>query len=176
MHYTCCSLYSLLKFVDSCGSGTKSNHMSAHKTVVIIDDDSDDPDLLNSLLREIDESILCVSFLYADEAVRLPGRELVLIPDVFFIDINIPRISGTEVLKRLRTVPEFFHSRVVMYSTSMPENVSRQLVREGANLTMQKPYNISDYLPILNYILTGTGDPCIQVVDGHIRIRATAKY
>lgn len=64
------------------------------KTIVIIDDDSDDLDTMKEALRQIDPLILCISFLYPEEALRLLSKELILLPDYIFVDINMPKISG----------------------------------------------------------------------------------
>ena len=54
------------------------------KTVVIIDDDSDDLEIMKEALSHVDSSLLCISFVYPDEAIRLLARELILLPDYIF--------------------------------------------------------------------------------------------
>jgi len=126
------------------------------KTVVIIDDDSDDLEIMKEALTHVDSSLLCISFVYPDEAIRLLAKELILLPDYIFIDINIPRISGHECLTTLRKIKEFDDVPIIMYSTSMPANVSDSLKKSGANFTFQKPFEFNDYVNILERIIYGT--------------------
>ena len=126
------------------------------KTVVIIDDDSDDLEIMKEALNQVDSSLLCISFVYPDEAIRLLSKELILLPDFIFIDINIPRISGHECLYRLREIREFDGIPIIMYSTSMPPVVAQTLRSNGANFTFQKPFEFADYVRILERIIYGT--------------------
>lgn len=123
------------------------------KTVVIIDDDSDDLDIMRDALTHVDATMLCMGFVYPDEAIRLLSKELILLPDYIFIDINIPRISGHECLMQLRSMPEFDQVPIIMYSTSMPPNVAEVLTRDGASFAFQKPFGFDDYVRILQKIV-----------------------
>ncbi|MFZ6012716.1 MAG: response regulator [Bacteroidota bacterium] len=124
-----------------------------HKTVVLIDDDSDDLDLMRESLTQVDSSINCVSFVFAEEAIRLLTKELILLPDYIFIDINMPKLDGMECLKQLRSIPEFRETPIIMCSTSMPSTVSEQLIKQGATYTFQKPNTVGAYLTILEGII-----------------------
>ena len=123
------------------------------KTVVIIDDDADDLDIMRDALAQIDPSFFCMGFGYPDEAIQLLSKELILLPDYIFIDINIPRISGHECLVQLRSIPEFRSVPIIMYSTSMPPKVAETLTRDGATFTFQKPFGFDDYINILQQIV-----------------------
>lgn len=125
------------------------------KTVVIIDDDSDDLEIMKEALSHVDSSLLCISFVYPDEAIRLLGKELILLPDYIFIDINIPRISGQECLSTLRRIKEFDEVPIIMYSTSMPSTVADLLKKKGANFAFQKPFEFNGYITILERIIYG---------------------
>jgi CheY-like chemotaxis protein len=129
------------------------------KTIVIIDDDSDDLDIMKEALNQIDPSILCICFVYPEEAVRLLGKELVLLPDYIFVDVNMPKITGVECLYELRKIPEFMATPIIVYSTSMSEKVSDDILDMGATYTLQKPYSINDYVTALECIILGVGTP-----------------
>ena len=126
------------------------------KTVVLIDDDSDDLDVLKEALLLVDSTMHCISFIYAEEAIRLLSKELILLPDYIFLDINMAKMSGGECLKELRKLQEFKTTPIIMCSTSMPDAVARQLIRDGATYTFQKPYAMRSYVQILEGILYNT--------------------
>ena len=126
------------------------------KTVVIIDDDPDDLDVMKEALLQVDSSIHCICFIYPEEALRLLGKELILLPDFIFVDINMVKLSGDFCLRELRKLPEFAETPIIMCSTSMPEQVAGALLRDGATHTFQKPFVIKEYIRILEGILYGS--------------------
>ena len=123
------------------------------KTIILIDDDPDDLFLLKESIGKIDPTLLCISFIYAEEAVELLSRELLVLPEYIFIDINMPKKTGTECLVDLRKNGELKNVPIIMCSTSMPETVSRNLLSLGANFTFQKPFTVNEYLITLRKIL-----------------------
>jgi len=127
------------------------------RTVVIIDDDADDLEIMKEALTHIDPSLLCLTFVYPDEAVRLLGGELIVLPDYVFIDINIPRISGRDCMLQIRSLPDFKEVPIIMYSTSMPPTMAAALMKEGATFAFQKPFGFEDYVRILEGIFSPKG-------------------
>ena len=60
-------------------------------------------------------------------------------PDLLLIDINMPRMSGYEVARALRTQPAFAHSKLVaLTGYGQPEDV-RQALEAGFDLHIVKP-------------------------------------
>jgi len=129
------------------------------KTVILIDDDSDDLDIMKEAISQVDSNLTCISFIYPQEAIRLLSKELILLPDYIFIDINMPMITGPECLKALRNLQEFRQIPIIMYSTTMTSKVSGDLLLGGASYTFQKPYSVNDYLRILESIFYTTISP-----------------
>jgi CheY-like chemotaxis protein len=124
------------------------------KTAILIDDDPDDLAILKEVISSIDPTVVCISFIYPDEAVRvLLSKELVIIPDMIFIDINMPGITGDKCLKALRKDRMFDKVFIAMYSTSMPDTVSEALKQLGANYTFEKPVRMAKYNEIITFIL-----------------------
>jgi CheY-like chemotaxis protein len=124
------------------------------KTVILIDDDQDDLDIMKETIQGIDSSLLCISFVYPDEALRVVSSELVFIPNFIFIDINMPIIPGDKLLREFRKNPALKNTSIVMFSTSMPAPVAQVLMERGANKTFQKPSKVADYKTILSSILS----------------------
>jgi len=124
------------------------------KTVIIIDDDQDDLDIMKEAIHRVDASLLCIDFIYAEEALRvLLSKQLVVRPDFIFIDINMPGMTGDKCLKILRSDIEFDDSEITLYSTSMPDTVAEALKASGANFVFEKPVRLKGYSDILQSIL-----------------------
>ena len=121
------------------------------KTIIVIDDDQDDLDIMKQALHSVDPSLLCLSFIYPEEAVRLlTSKELTVLPDYIFIDINMPGLSGDKALKALRARKEFDNIVITLYSTSMPDTVAEALKSSGANHVFEKPVRLKAYSDILS--------------------------
>ena len=83
----------------------------------------DGAELMDFLKREGD---------YADPAVA-PRPSLIL------LDLNMPRVNGTEVLERLREEPELSRIPVLILTTSDEERDISRSYALGANAYMVKP-------------------------------------
>ncbi|HYC86787.1 MAG TPA: response regulator [Chryseosolibacter sp.] len=124
------------------------------KTVVLIDDDQEDLDIMKRAIEAVDPSLACLSFVYPAEALRLlQSKELVVQPDFVFIDINMPVITGDKCLKALRKDKDFDDIIITLYSTSMPETVAEALKAAGANYVFEKPVRLRGYVEILTNIM-----------------------
>jgi len=123
------------------------------KTVILIDDDQDDLDIITDSIRAIDPVIHCINFIYPEEALRFLSGELIFIPNFVFIDINMPGMNGDKVLRSLRKNKDLDATIITMFSTSIPPAVAQALELEGANHTFQKPNKITDYQKLLSKII-----------------------
>lgn len=122
-------------------------------TVVLIDDDPDDIDLMKEAIAMVDSKLKCVSFIYPEEAMRSLLNAQELLPGYIFIDINMPRMSGDKCLEALRKQPHFDPVVISLYSTSMPPAVTEALKSAGASHTFEKPVRMSTYVDILKKIV-----------------------
>ena len=109
------------------------------KTIVLIDDDPDDLDIMKETIEKAEPSAQCISFLYPDEAIRVLTNELIIVPDYIIIDMNMPRKNGLECLKELRSQEEFHETPIIIYSTTVSPGVRDTLIKHGATHVFQKP-------------------------------------
>ena len=121
------------------------------KTAILIDDDQDDLELLKETIKGIDNTVLCRSFIYSEEALRVVSAK-VFTPNYIFIDINMPGLSGDKLLKRFRENNDLDDTVITILSTSIPETVSQSLKAAGANYTFQKPSKVKEYEAIIRQI------------------------
>ncbi len=67
-------------------------------------------------------------------------------PDLIFLDLSLPRISGLEVLKAIKSTPHLMHIPVVVASGSEdPEHV-RAVYTLNGNCFMRKPSDLTQFL------------------------------
>lgn len=123
--------------------------------VLIIDDNSSDANVLQKLLGRMEiafDVIYDTRNLFADLA-RIPK------PNVVFLDLEIPGFDGYEVLKSIRTIPDFDDVPVVAYTANSAEMVNCQ--RAGFHSFLGKPIRSSDFAEHFERILNN--DPVWEV-------------
>jgi CheY-like chemotaxis protein len=85
--------------------------------ILLIDDDKDDQALFCEAINEISTDIDCG---IADNGLQ--GLELLqkskALPDVIFLDVNMPIMDGREMIRTIRATPRLSFLSVVIYSTS----------------------------------------------------------
>lgn len=122
-------------------------------SIVLIDDDSDDLDLMKESLHLVNPNVHCMSFIYPEDALKLLLQQNGPVPKFIFIDYSMPKVAGAECLARFRSERKFDATTITIYSTSMPSQTAHRLIDMGANFTFQKPIRIEDYYEILSGIL-----------------------
>lgn len=68
-----------------------------------------------------------------------------LIPKVIFLDIKLPRLTGPQVLKKLKSNDETRSVPVVIMSSSCQERDISDCYRLGANSYLVKPIDFQNY-------------------------------
>jgi len=105
-------------------------------TILIADDEPHVVELVRLTLE--DERINVVEALDGETALLQAEAQL---PELIFLDVQLPDISGFEVCARLRKDPRFVGTKVVMLTASAQEaDVARGLAA-GANHYLTKPFS-----------------------------------
>lgn len=93
--------------------------------------------------------------------------------DVLVLDISLPRLSGIEVLRRLKqTRPA---SRVLILSMYAEDQFAQRLVEEGATAYLQKSVRSDDVVATIRSIMAGGAQPRIAKKENnklHSRLSA----
>jgi CheY-like chemotaxis protein len=121
-------------------------------TLLYVDDDPDDLDLLYSILMDIDPEIRYVTFQKGKEAMNYLELTKEL-PDMIFMDINMPVMNGKQCLSEIRKSPRLKHLPVIMYTTSSEEREIKECYKLGATDFLIKPSNIQEFYAGLSAVL-----------------------
>ena len=124
------------------------------KTIVLIDDDPDDLDIMKETIEKVAPSTQCISFLYPDEAIRVITSELIVVPDFIIIDMNMPRKTGLECLQDLRAQAEFKEIPIIIYSTTISVPVRETLLKAGATHVFQKPSKYEAWSSVMKKVIS----------------------
>lgn len=75
-------------------------------------------------------------------------------PDLLFLDLNMPLKNGSECLSAIKNHPKFKNIPVIIYSTSYLDEVLDVLYSHGAHYYLQKKIDSSDLRSNLEHIGT----------------------
>ena len=124
------------------------------KKVVLLDDDLDDAELFQEALEEMNDHWDFQHFENAQAALAAWTGAKEKLPDVIFLDLNLPQFSGWEILQQLRQSDHLAAIPVIMYTTSSRKNES-ELARDlGANFFITKPSDYNELKRLLAEVLT----------------------
>jgi two-component system, chemotaxis family, response regulator Rcp1 len=70
------------------------------------------------------------------------------VPQLFVLDLNLPKIDGRAILKYLRDHQRFAQSLVMILTSSSNVADREESIRCGANCFIQKAQNINEFLDI----------------------------
>ena len=118
--------------------------------VLLADDDSDDSLLFTEALEQ---SQLPIKFSLAEDGNKLldylENEEL---PDVLFLDVNMPYKNGIECLTEIRAKEKFKNLPVVIYSTTNYKVNIEACFKAGANLFVVKPNSFDEIIKMVKKI------------------------
>ena len=71
-------------------------------------------------------------------------------PDMILLDLNLPDISGEEILKQLRADAETNAIPVVVVTADASEGQAERLQSMGASAYVTKPFDVGDFLQVID--------------------------
>jgi CheY-like chemotaxis protein len=124
----------------------------AYKHILLIDDDEEDQEIFKTALDSFANDFQCTTFTNARTALE----ELVageLNPDVIFLDLNMPIMSGQEFLIEVKKREEVQHIPVIIFSTSSQQSSVKLIKQLGALDFITKPDRFDKLVDLLKPIL-----------------------
>lgn len=120
------------------------------RNVWVVDDDEEMNRAIGLMLRMLDCEVK--SFINARSAAQtlLTGKT----PEVLFLDINMPEVSGLDLLEFLRRRPEWKELPVIMLSTESGDSTVDRALALGADAYVMKPVTIQE----LDRVMTSVFD------------------
>lgn len=121
--------------------------------IVLTDDDSDDQDFFREALLEIDFPCTLDCCDNGLELLDYLADEKNTLPDLVFLDLNMPILSGIETLQQIRSIEQFSKIPVIaIYSTSSSPSDKEKSLLSGANAYITKPSQFSELKTVLKKV------------------------
>jgi CheY-like chemotaxis protein len=128
------------------------------KTILLVDDSRNDIELAIAALTEknlandivvAEDGVEALDFLY--KRGKFAGFQKGY-PAVILLDIKMPRMNGIEVLKHIRSDPEFMLIPVIMVTSSCEEKDLVESYKLGANSYVVKPVDIVQFIDAIKVL------------------------
>ena len=125
----------------------------SNKIILLVEDNPDDEALTiralqkNNILNEVvvaRDGEEALEYLFGTG--RYEGRDTSIQPQVILLDLQLPKLSGHEVLKRLRADKRTELQPVVVLTTSSEQADIIESYKNGANSYTRKPVDFNQFI------------------------------
>jgi two-component system response regulator len=125
----------------------------ASRTILLVEDNADDEALMFRALMKNNIGNQLIVARDGAEALdylfgtgKYAGRDVNSGPQVVLLDLNLPKVSGLEVLRRLRSNERTRHLPVVILTSSNEEQDRLHGYENGANSYVRKPVDFNQFI------------------------------
>ena len=128
--------------------------------ILLVEDNQDDIIITKRALKESGQ---CINNLWVVRDGReamdflkgqgeYAGRDTGVMPGLILLDINLPKMSGLDVLKEIKSDPELRTIPVVMLTNSKSETDVLSGYKHGCNSFIQKPVEFERFIEVVGQI------------------------
>jgi len=127
--------------------------------ICFADDDPDDHLVFSTAFEETFPGTALYSFYRCDELLGFLNDENRPLPDMIFLDLNMPGNDQFECLRMIKQTPRLQHIQVVIYTTSNYYKNAEEAIRNGAFRYIHKPSSFGELKSILKELLSSYSSP-----------------
>jgi CheY-like chemotaxis protein len=126
--------------------------MAINKTILLVEDNPDDEELTTRALRKariandlivVRDGSEALDFLFGTGVHA--GRDVSQMPTLVLLDLKLPKLSGIDVLNRMRADPRTRLIPVVVFTSSSEDEDMMRSYESGANSYVRKPVGMSAF-------------------------------
>lgn len=121
--------------------------------VLLADDDRDDRFFFNNALSTLSISSELTTVEDGEQLMKYLSKNSSQLPDVLFLDLNMPRKNGAECLAEIKKNKKLQQLPVIIYSTSLHDVVADELYNQGAHYYIRKT-DLAELAKVLHRVLT----------------------
>ncbi len=134
------------------------NFSPIYKQILLADDDSDDCMLFEEALKEVSANTLLTIESDGHSLMERLQNLKESLPDILFLDLNMPKKNGSECLCEIRSLPQFNNIPIIILSTSSQRQAVKKMYEQGANYYICKPSNFNHLKDSIRNVLSFTLD------------------
>ena len=120
--------------------------------ILLAEDDVDDCLFFKEALAELPITTRLTTVPNGEKLMQWLN-ETELLPDILFLDLNMPRKNGFECLTEIKQNKKLKNLPVIIFSTSFEQEVVNLLYRNGAQFFIRKPSEFAQFKKIIKHTL-----------------------
>ena len=120
--------------------------------ILLADDDQDDRLFFSKALKELPVTCDLTTVNDGIELMNFLNNDDSELPDVLFLDINMPQKSGTECLAEIKQ-NGWLKNLSIMFSTSNSPDAIKMVFNRGANVYIRKPNDFTKLKQVIYHAL-----------------------
>jgi CheY-like chemotaxis protein len=122
--------------------------------ILLADDSADEHFLFLHTMKNVDTDVKIYTVLNGVELIKWLNQPDAVMPDLLFLDLNMPLKNGKETLKEIRKNDRFADLNVLIYSTSDEKRDVDETFALGANLYVKKPQDYNELERTLSKLIS----------------------
>ena len=122
--------------------------------IILADDDEDDRLLFTDAFEELRINTKVNTFNDGVELMEYLNTPNAVLPNVLFLDLNMPKKNGIECLYDIKKDDRFSEIAIAIFSTSSSEEHIEETFVQGANIYIKKPSDFSTLKKVLSDVVT----------------------
>ena len=120
------------------------------QNILLAEDDQDDCFLFKHALEELPISFNLTIVHNGEELMQLLNKiKVEEVPDVLFLDLNMPRKNGYECLSEIKRIEKLEQLKIVIFTSSHATGELEQLYKDGVLYYVRKPDNVMHYKKVI---------------------------
>jgi CheY-like chemotaxis protein len=123
-------------------------------TITLADDDQDDRMFFTEAFDELKINTIVNTCHDGTALMEYLNDPTTILPNIIFLDLNMPRKNGLECLMEIKKNKRFNHIAIAIYSTSASEEDIENTFIHGANIYIKKPSDFSTLKKVLSEVVT----------------------
>ena len=122
--------------------------------IILADDDEDDRLFFTDAFNEVKITTKVKTFKDGVYLMDYLNSNDCTLPNILFLDLNMPRKSGIECLKEIKQNQKYNDVVIAIYSTSASEEDIENTFIMGANIYIKKPSDFKTLRNVLSEVVT----------------------
>lgn len=122
--------------------------------IILADDDEDDRLFFTDAFDELKINTKVQTYNDGAALMDYLNDEDSILPEILFLDLNMPKKNGIECLQEIKSNPKFSNIAVAIYSTSSSEEHIEETFVNGANIYIKKPSDFNMLKKVLSDVVT----------------------
>ncbi|MFN3968103.1 response regulator [Flavobacterium sp.] len=122
--------------------------------IILADDDEDDRLFFTDAFEELKINTKVNTFNDGVELMNYLNQPDAVLPNVLFLDLNMPRKNGIECLDEIKKDNRFDDIAIAIFSTSSSEEHVEETFIRGANIYIKKPSDFATLKKVLSDVVT----------------------